>query len=128
MAYNYSANNKLKNMQMVSNNRNAGKYKQKLLYLKQMIREYVHENAALVDEIEEIQMKIIMRKEERKFLLRKLCEYEPQVVLEVQKASKDSVSSSGTQLKSSDKKRKKKILGGETSVNKTTVVPKTEPQ
>ncbi|VEN43769.1 unnamed protein product [Callosobruchus maculatus] len=127
MAYNYNTNS-VKNMQMINSHRTASKYKQKLLYLKQLIREYVHENAALVDELEEIQMKIIMRKEERKFLLRKLCEYEPQVVIEVQRASKDGTSSSG-QVKSSDnKKRKKKTVEGDSSVNKTAVIPKTEPQ
>ncbi|XP_015834846.2 transforming growth factor beta regulator 1 [Tribolium castaneum] len=65
-----------------------GKYKEKLNYLKQLIREYVHENAALVDELEEVQTKIIIRQEERKFLLRKLCEYEPQVAAEVQNLAK----------------------------------------
>ncbi|KAJ8939513.1 hypothetical protein NQ318_022231 [Aromia moschata] len=86
MAYDY-------NMKLINRNdsdRPAGKYKQKLALLKQMIREYVHENAALVDELEEVQMNIIIRKEERKFLLRKLCEYEPQIALEVQNAAKDS--------------------------------------
>ncbi|CAH1173688.1 unnamed protein product [Phaedon cochleariae] len=72
-----------------NSDRTSGKYKQKLALLKQMIREYVHENAALVDELEEVHMNIIVRKEERKFLLRKLCEYEPQVALEVQNAAKD---------------------------------------
>nr|CAH7762951.1 unnamed protein product [Callosobruchus chinensis] len=120
MAYNYNTNS-VKNMQMMNSHRTLNKYKQKLI-------EYVHENAALVDELEEIQMTMIMRKEERKFLLRKLCEYEPQVVLEVQRASKDGTSSSG-QLKSSDnKKRKKKTIEGDSSVNKAAVVPKTEPQ
>lgn len=47
------------------------------------------ENAALVDELEEVQVNIMIRKEERKYLLRKLCEYEPQVALEVQNCAKD---------------------------------------
>ncbi|KAJ3631218.1 hypothetical protein MTP99_012360 [Tenebrio molitor] len=72
--------------------RSPGKYKEKLNYLKQLIREYVHENAALVDELEEVQTKIIIRKEERKFLLRKLCEYEPQVAAEVQSVAKTGFS------------------------------------
>lgn len=63
-------------------------YRQKLAVLKRMIVEYVHENAALVDELEEVEAKIIMRKEERKFLLRKLCEYDPAVAQEVQNAAK----------------------------------------
>lgn len=43
----------------------------------------------MVDELEEVQVNIIIRKEERKYLLRKLCEYEPQVALEVQNCARD---------------------------------------
>ncbi|XP_057656308.1 transforming growth factor beta regulator 1 [Diorhabda carinulata] len=118
MAYNYSSSNFNNSNYIPKNNieRTAGKYKQKVMLLKQMIREYVHENAAMVDELEEIQMKIIIRKEERKFLLKKLCEYEPQVALEVQNAAKDGPSyksnvpnSSTIGNSNSDKKSKKKI-------------------
>lgn len=49
----------------------------------------LQENAALVDELEEVQVNIIIRKEERKYLLRKLCEFEPQVALEVQSCARD---------------------------------------
>lgn len=42
-----------------------------------------------MDELEEIQVNIIIRKEERKYLLRKLCEFEPQVALEVQNCARD---------------------------------------
>ncbi|KAL1489871.1 hypothetical protein ABEB36_013799 [Hypothenemus hampei] len=73
--------------------RSTVSYQQKLTLLKRMIVEYVHENAALVDELEEIQVKTIMRKEERKFLLRKLCEYEPLVAEEVQKAARRGIQS-----------------------------------
>ncbi|CAH0559913.1 unnamed protein product [Brassicogethes aeneus] len=83
----HSLNDYIKTLKQKSMNRPPGKYKKKLIYLKQLIREYVHENAALVDELEEVQMKIVIRKEERKFLLRKLCEYEPQILLEVQNAA-----------------------------------------
>lgn len=69
------------------------KYKQKLNYIKNLIREYVHENAALLDELEEVQVQIIIRREERKFLLKKLCEYEPQTALDVQAHAKKIVSS-----------------------------------
>ncbi|XP_018579419.1 transforming growth factor beta regulator 1 isoform X2 [Anoplophora glabripennis] len=101
MAYNY-------NMRLMQRNeKSPGKYKQKLLLLKQMIREYVHENAALVDELEEVQINIIIRKEERKFLLRKLCEYEPQIALEVQNTAKDGPLSRTNNIDS--KKTKKKL-------------------
>lgn len=89
------------------NNRSrSGSYQQKLVVLKRMIVEYVHENAALVDELEEVQAKIIMRKEERKFLLRKLCEYEPQVAVQVQNAARGGVPLST--IVSDTKKAKKK--------------------
>lgn len=42
-----------------------------------------------MDELEEVQVNIIIRKEERKYMLRKLCEYEPQVAIEVQNCAKD---------------------------------------
>ncbi|XP_060532531.1 transforming growth factor beta regulator 1 isoform X2 [Cylas formicarius] len=80
-------------------------YKQKLDVLKRMIVEYVHENAAIVDELEEVQANIIIRKEERKFLLRKLCEYDSQIAAEVQNLAKGS--SVGT---TSDMRRKKKFV------------------
>lgn len=81
MSYDYQWQFKVKRSSSVS-------YQQKLAVLKRMIVEYVHENAALVDELEEIQANIIIRKEERKLLLRKLCEYEPQIALEVQSAAR----------------------------------------
>ncbi|CAH1110724.1 unnamed protein product [Psylliodes chrysocephalus] len=94
MNYDYTNSNFHTNNYIQRNNfdRSSGKYKQKVMLLKQMIREYVHENAALVDELEEVQINTVIRKEERKFLLRKLCEYEPQVALEVQNAAKDGPS------------------------------------
>lgn len=52
-------------------------------------------------------MKIIVRKEERKFLLRKLCEYEPQIAMEVQNASTKGAASSNN-ISSDNKKSKKK--------------------
>ncbi|XP_044748416.1 transforming growth factor beta regulator 1 [Coccinella septempunctata] len=70
-----------------------GKYEQKLSYIKTLIREYVHENAALVDEIDEVQVQILVRKEERKFLLKKLCEFEPSTANEVQMYAKKTGSS-----------------------------------
>lgn len=65
----------------------ASKYEWKLLKLKKSIIEYVHENAALCDELTEVQEQLIIRNEERKYLLRKLCQYEPQVEQEVEKLS-----------------------------------------
>lgn len=81
MSYDYHGQFKVKRS-------SSGNYRQKLAVLKRMIVEYVHENAALVDELEEVQANIIIRKEERKLLLRKLCEYEPQVAVEVQNAAR----------------------------------------
>ncbi|CAG9837551.1 unnamed protein product [Diabrotica balteata] len=117
MEYDYSNSNFNNSNFMQRNNfqRPTGKYKQKLMVLKRNIREFVHENAALVDELEEIQMNIIIKKEERKFLLKKLCEYEPQVALEVQNAAKDgpisrpSVTHISSNNSVSEKKSKKKV-------------------
>ncbi|XP_023027800.1 transforming growth factor beta regulator 1 [Leptinotarsa decemlineata] len=103
----------------------AGKYKQKLALLKQMIREYVHENAALVDELEEVQINIIVRKEERKYLLRKLCEYEPQVGLEVQNSAKDGprhTNSTPTAISSNSDNRKSRKKYLESNERKTSVL------
>ncbi|XP_066154254.1 transforming growth factor beta regulator 1 [Euwallacea fornicatus] len=80
-------------------------YRQKLSVLKRMIVEYVHENAALVDELEEVQINIIIRKEERKFLLRKLCEYEPQLCQEIQNVAKGTALAQST---TSDVKKSRK--------------------
>ncbi|GJQ74991.1 hypothetical protein Trydic_g9613 [Trypoxylus dichotomus] len=68
--------------------REPSKYKSKLDNLKLQIKEFVFENAALCDEIAEVQEEIIIRSEERKFLLRKLCQYEPQTEMEVEALSK----------------------------------------
>lgn len=90
----------MKSLQKMQENK-SGRYKLKLARLKQQIREYIHvsnlessrqqniiksfqENAALLDELEEVQVQTIIRKEERKFLLRKLCQYEPQTQAQVQ--------------------------------------------
>ncbi|KAG5887754.1 hypothetical protein JTB14_016106 [Gonioctena quinquepunctata] len=80
-----------------------------------MIREYVHENAALVDELEEVQINILVRKEERKFLLRKLCEYDSKIAQEVQNAAKDGPTPphqtnvhTATSTKSNDSRKNRK--------------------
>lgn len=67
----------------------------------------------MVDELEEVQINIIIRKEERKFLLRKLCEYEPQIALEVQNTAKDGPLSrtSGIDNKKTKKKPHMESIG-----------------
>ncbi|CAD7079630.1 unnamed protein product [Hermetia illucens] len=52
------------------------KYKNKYRRLKKVIKEYVFENASLCDQIAEIQDNIIVLKEERRILMRKLLEHE----------------------------------------------------
>lgn len=52
-------------------------------------------------------MKILVRKEERKFLLRKLCEYEPQIAMEVQNASSKSSVGSNNAINDTKKTKKK---------------------
>ncbi|XP_019870693.1 transforming growth factor beta regulator 1 [Aethina tumida] len=98
----------LNNFRQKNADRAPSRYKKKLMYIKQLIREYVHENAALVDELEEVQTKILMRKEERKFLLRKLCEYEPQILQEVQNAAAKISGSNHVPPVENSKKTKRK--------------------
>jgi len=54
------------------------KYKRKYKQLKQIVKDQVYLNAALHDELTEIEQKFIQTKTERKFLLKKLFEYLPQ--------------------------------------------------
>ncbi|KAK9870322.1 hypothetical protein WA026_006408 [Henosepilachna vigintioctopunctata] len=99
-----------------------GKYKQKLNYTKNLIREYVHENAALVDEIDDIQVQMIIKKEERKYLLKKLCEFEPLTANEVQHYAKktgSSVSDTSVPIIESKKLKKKHSHSGDSSKSKT---------
>lgn len=71
----------------------------------------------MVDELEDVQVNIIIRKEERKYLLRKLCEYEPQVAQEVQNCAKDgptprpnNTTTSSNSNSDNNKKSRKKHL------------------
>ncbi|CAG9785708.1 unnamed protein product [Diatraea saccharalis] len=66
-------------MQIMSNNQNEKqnkRYRRKYKFVKIRIKSLLLENAALCDEIAKIQENIFIVKEERKFLLRKLLEYE----------------------------------------------------
>lgn len=58
------------------NNINNNKYRRKYKYIKKIIKSLIIENAALCDEVAKIQESIIIVKDERKFLVRKLIEYE----------------------------------------------------
>ncbi|KAL3266296.1 hypothetical protein HHI36_010476 [Cryptolaemus montrouzieri] len=104
-----------KNISDASDN-SPGKYRQKLNYTKTLIREYVHENAALVDELDEMNIQIIIRNEERKFLLKKLCEFEPLTANEVQTFAKktgNSVSGGSVSVIESRKIKRKLSSSGE---------------
>ncbi|KAK9727713.1 F/Y rich C-terminus [Popillia japonica] len=97
-------------IKVIKPEREPSKYKLKLDNIKQQIKEFVFENAALCDEISEIQEEIIIRSEERKFLLRKLCQYELQTEMEVEALSKSGFSqtSSTTHGEPASKKSKRK--------------------
>lgn len=69
---------------------------------------HLQENAALLDEIEEVQVQVIMRKEERKFLLRKLCQYEPQTEAEVQALARVGMGQSNATSTENNKKIRKR--------------------
>lgn len=47
---------------------------------------FVQESTAVCDEISEVEELTLIRMEERKFLLRKLCQFDPHTEVEVQKA------------------------------------------
>lgn len=51
-------------------------YKRKLRFLKKVIKDMVYENAALCDQVTEVQQQVVILSEERKFLLKKLCQYQ----------------------------------------------------
>ncbi|KAB0799574.1 hypothetical protein PPYR_07454 [Photinus pyralis] len=82
MNYSYSNKSSLTHTKIT---KPPGKYKTKLMMLKNTIRETVFENLALCDEVSEVQELILIRNEEKKFLLRKLCQIDPQVDIEVQR-------------------------------------------
>ncbi|CAG9763005.1 unnamed protein product [Ceutorhynchus assimilis] len=85
--------------------RGSVSYLQKLTVLKRMIAEYTQENAALVDEIVEVQSLILVRKEERKYLLRKLCEFDGAVAQQVQRAATQASTPSSTSNSLKPKKK-----------------------
>ncbi|KAF5302185.1 hypothetical protein FQR65_LT08610 [Abscondita terminalis] len=93
-----------------------GKYKTKLTLLKNTIKETLFENLALCDEVCEMQDLILIRNEERKFLLKKLCQIEPAVEAEVQKLISltfPQLSNSNTNASSNKKGKKKPNDGGD---------------
>ncbi|KAF5294012.1 hypothetical protein FQA39_LY13566 [Lamprigera yunnana] len=91
-----------------SSNKLSGKYKEKLMLLKSTIRETLFENLALCDEVSETQELILIRNEEKKFLLRKLCLVEPQVEAEVNRVMNLNVTQVSTSNTSTPNKKGKK--------------------
>ncbi|KAK7071616.1 transforming growth factor beta regulator 1, partial [Halocaridina rubra] len=51
-------------------------YKKKVKHLKKMLKELVYENAALCDQVAEVQMQVVVAAEERSFLLKRLCHHQ----------------------------------------------------
>ncbi|XP_047986384.1 transforming growth factor beta regulator 1 [Leguminivora glycinivorella] len=62
-------------MNNVLNEKQNNSYRKKYKFMKRRIKSLILENAALCDEVAKIQESIIIVKDERKFLLRKLLEY-----------------------------------------------------
>lgn len=128
MAYysNLYLRNITQNGDLVTHN---SRYKKKYNNLKKRIKNLVIENAALCDEVAQVQEDIVVVKEERRFLLRKLLEYEGDVdtyqgtrnstspstsfsehVAPVKKGKKRS-SSDGQERKQTKGRRSNKALG-----------------
>lgn len=51
-------------------------YKKKVKHLKKIIKELVYENAALCDQVAEVQQQVVVAAEERTFLLKRLCHHQ----------------------------------------------------
>lgn len=51
-------------------------YKRKLKHLQKIIKELVFENAALCDQVAEVQQQVVVATEERAFLLKRLCQHQ----------------------------------------------------
>lgn len=66
-----------------------------------------------MDELEETQVQLVIRKEERKFLLRRLCQFEPQTEAQVQAAARGSA---GSALQPVDSKKLKRRLNREAGI------------
>ncbi|KAJ2949847.1 hypothetical protein O0L34_g11163 [Tuta absoluta] len=66
-------------MNNVPTDKQNKRYRKKYKFMKKRIKGLILENAALCDEVARIQETIVIVKEERKFLLRKLLEYENEV-------------------------------------------------
>ncbi|CAG4975564.1 unnamed protein product [Parnassius apollo] len=81
--------------------------------MKKRIKSLIIENAALCDEVAKIQENILMVKDERKFLLRKLLEYENEIELKQQTSYyRESMTQNGSKAK--PKKRRSLEDNGKT--------------
>ncbi|XP_055919003.1 transforming growth factor beta regulator 1 [Eupeodes corollae] len=72
------------------------KYKSKYKKIKRIIKNYVFENAALCDQIAQIQEDIITSKEERRFLLKRLIKHESDIELTMKQENNTSVNGDAT--------------------------------
>ncbi|KAG6461124.1 hypothetical protein O3G_MSEX012435 [Manduca sexta] len=66
-------------MNNIQNENGNKRYRKKYKYMKMRIKSLIIENAALCDEVAKIQESILIVKDERKFLLHKILEYEKDV-------------------------------------------------
>lgn len=72
------------------------KYKSKYKKIKRIIKNYVFENAALCDQIAQIQEDIVISKEERRFLLKRLIKHESDLGLTLKQENNTSVNGDST--------------------------------
>lgn len=63
-------------MNTIQNDKQNKRYRKKYKYIKMRIKSLILENAALCDEVAKVQESILIVKDERRFLLHKLLEYE----------------------------------------------------
>ncbi|GFT80307.1 transforming growth factor beta regulator 1 [Nephila pilipes] len=101
-----------KRVERISNNIYYEKYRK----LKRIVKDFVFENAALCDEVARMQEKILIEKEERRYLLRKLQAFQAQkdgsastnVIAGASSSSGKNVSGENSELQSKKKSQAKK--------------------
>lgn len=71
------------NFSLQHQNHRQLKYKKKARRIKKLIKYIVFENAALCDQVAQIQNTILCVKEERRFLMKKLVEHDPELLADV---------------------------------------------
>ncbi|XP_055859043.1 transforming growth factor beta regulator 1 [Episyrphus balteatus] len=106
------------------------KYKSKYKKIKRIIKNYVFENAALCDQIAQIQEDIIISKEERRFLLKRLIKHESDIelTLKQENTANGEVTTTPVVPKVPGKRGPKKRIKVEDETSSTTTTTPKQPK